>query len=185
MPKTIIANCEEKMLKTIESLKKDFSNIRTGKANPNILNSVMVSYYGVPTPVSQVGSVSVPDPQSIVVKPWDKSILKDIEKAIQTAGLGLNPQNDGELIRIHIPPLNEQTRKDLAKQAKKVGEDNKVAIRNIRRDGMEALKKLEKDGLISEDELKRNSDQVQKLTDKYIENIDKLSKEKEQDIMSI
>lgn len=185
MPKTIIANCEEKMLKTIESLKKDFSNIRTGKANPNILNSVMVSYYGVATPVSQVGSVSVPDPQSIVVKPWDKSILKDIEKAIQTAGLGFNPQNDGEVVRIPIPPLNEQTRKDLVKQAKKVAEENKVAIRNVRRDAMEQLKKLEKDSVISEDELKRYSDQVQKLTDKYIENIDKLAKEKEQDIMSI
>ena len=185
MPKTVIAQCEEKMLKTIESLKKDFSNIRTGKANPAILNSVMVSYYGVPTPVSQVGSVSVPDPQSIVVKPWDKSILKDIEKAIQQANLGLNPSNDGEVVRIPIPPLNEQTRKDLAKQAKKVAEDNKVAVRNVRRDGMEQLKKLEKDGLITEDELKRYNDQVQKLTDKYIANIDTLSKEKEQDIMSI
>ena len=185
MPKTVIAQCEEKMLKTIESLKKDFSNIRTGKANPAILNSVMVSYYGVPTPVSQVGSVSVPDPQSIVVKPWDKSILKDIEKAIQQANLGLNPSNDGEIVRIPIPPLNEQPRKDLAKQAKKVAEDNKVAIRNVRRDGMEQLKKLEKDGLITEDELKRYNDQVQKLTDKYIANIDTLAKEKEQDIMSI
>lgn len=185
MPKTVIAQCEEKMLKTIESLKKDFSNIRTGKANPAILNSVMVSYYGVPTPVSQVGSVSVPDPQSIVVKPWDKSILKDIEKAIQQANLGLNPSNDGEVVRIPIPPLNEQTRKDLAKQAKKVAEDNKVAVRNVRRDGMEQLKKLEKDGLITEDELKRYNDQVQKLTDKYIANIDTLAKEKEQDIMSI
>ena len=185
MPKTVIAQCEEKMLKTIESLKKDFSNIRTGKANPAILNSVMVSYYGVPTPVSQVGSVSVPDPQSIVVKPWDKSILKDIEKAIQQANLGLNPSNDGEIVRIPIPPLNEQTRKDLAKQAKKVAEDNKVAIRNVRRDGMEQLKKLEKDGLITEDELKRYNDPVQKLTDKYIANIDTLSKEKEQYIMSI
>ena len=142
MPKTVIAQCEEKMLKTIESLKKDFTNIRTGKANPAILNSVMVSYYGVPTPVSQVGSVSVPDPQSIVVKPWDKSILKDIERAIQAAGLGLNPQNDGEIVRIPIPPLNEQTRKDLAKQAKKVAEENKVAIRNVRRDAMEQLKKF-------------------------------------------
>ena len=185
MPKTVIAHCEEKMLKTIESLKKDFTNIRTGKANPAILNSVMVSYYGVPTPVSQVGSVSVPDPQSIVVKPWDKSILKDIEKAIQQANLGLNPSNDGEVVRIPIPPLNEQTRKDLAKQAKKVAEDNKVAVRNVRRDGMEQLKKLEKDGLITEDELKRYNDQVQKLTDKYIANIDTLAKEKEQDIMSI
>ena len=185
MPKTVIAQCEDKMLKTIESLKKDFTNIRTGKANPAILNSVMVSYYGVPTPVSQVGSVSVPDPQSIVVKPWDKSILKDIEKAIQQANLGLNPSNDGEVVRIPIPPLNEQTRKDLAKQAKKVAEDNKVAVRNVRRDGMEQLKKLEKDGLITEDELKRYNDQVQKLTDKYIANIDTLAKEKEQDIMSI
>ena len=185
MPKTVIAQCEEKMLKTIESLKKDFTNIRTGKANPAILNSVMVSYYGVPTPVSQVGSVSVPDPQSIVVKPWDKSILKDIERAIQASGLGLNPQNDGEIVRIPIPPLNEQTRKDLAKQAKKVAEENKVAIRNVRRDAMEQLKKLEKDGLITEDELKRYNDQVQKLTDKYIANIDTLAKEKEQDIMSI
>jgi ribosome recycling factor len=185
MPKTVIAQCEEKMLKTIESLKKDFTNIRTGKANPAILNSVMVSYYGVPTPVSQVGSVSVPDPQSIVVKPWDKSILKDIEKAIQQANLGLNPSNDGEVVRIPIPPLNEQTRKDLAKQAKKVAEDNKVAVRNVRRDAMEQLKKLEKDGLITEDELKRYNDQVQKLTDKYIANIDTLAKEKEQDIMSI
>ena len=185
MPKTIIAACEEKMLKTIESLKKDFSKIRTGKANPAILNDVMVSYYGVPPPVSQVGSVSVPDPQSIVVKPWDKSILKDIEKAIQQANLGLNPSNDGEVVRIPIPPLNEQTRKDLAKQAKKVAEDNKVAVRNVRRDGMEQLKKLEKDGLITEDELKRYNDQVQKLTDKYIANIDTLAKEKEQDIMSI
>ena len=185
MPKTVIAQCEEKMLKTIESLKKDFTNIRTGKANPAILNSVMVSYYGVPTPVSQVGSVSVPDPQSIVVKPWDKSILKDIEKAIQQANLGLNPSNDGEVVRIPIPPLNEQTRKDLAKQAKKVAEDNKVAVRNVRRDGMEQLKKLEKEVLITEDELKRYNDQVQKLTDKYIANIDTLAKEKEQDIMSI
>jgi ribosome recycling factor len=184
MPKTVIAQCEEKMLKTIESLKKDFTNIRTGKANPAILNSVMVSYYGVPTPVSQVGSVSVPDPQSIVVKPWDKSILKDIEKAIQQANLGLNPSNDGEVVRIPIPPLNEQTRKDLAKQAKKVAEDNKVAIRNVRRDAIESLKKLEKDSLITEDELKRYNDQVQKLTDKYIANIDTLAKEKESDIMS-
>ena len=185
MPKTIIANCEEKMLKTIESLKKDFSNIRTGKANPNILNSVMVSYYGVATPVSQVGSVSVPDPQSIVVKPWDKSILKDIEKAIQTAGLGFNPQNDGEVIRIPIPPLNEQTRKDLVKQAKKSAEDAKVNIRNIRRDAIDQLKKLEKDSLISEDELKRYSDEVQKKTDKAVQNIDSLVADKEKAIMSI
>ena len=185
MPKTIIASCEEKMLKTIESLKKDFTKIKTGKANPSILNDVMVSYYGVPTPVSQVGSVSASDPQTIVVKPWDKSILKDIEKAILTAGLGLNPQNDGEVVRIHIPPLNEQTRKDLAKQAKKVAEENKVAIRNVRRDAIESLKKLEKDSLISEDELKRSNDKVQKVTDEYVAKVDQLTKAKENDIMAI
>ena len=185
MPKQVLLNCEDKMNKSIESFSKTLSGIRTGKANPAVLNDVMVSYYGVPTPVSQVGSVSASDPQTIVVKPWDKSILKDIEKAILTAGLGFNPQNDGEVVRIHIPPLNEQTRKDLAKQAKKVAEDNKVAVRNVRRDAIEALKKLEKDSLITEDELKRYSEQVQKLTDKYILNIDNLTKEKESDIMSI
>lgn len=185
MPKTIIAHCEEKMLKTIDALEKDFSNIRTGKANPAILNDVMVDYYGVPTPITQVGSVSVPDAQNIVVKPWDKSILKAVEKAIQISGLGFNPQNDGDLIRIPVPPLTEQTRRDLAKQAKKVAEDNKVAIRNVRREGMESLKKLEKDSLISKDELADYTDDVQKLTDKYINEIDNLAKQKEADIMSI
>ena len=159
--------------------------IRTGKANPSILNSVMVEYYGSPMPINQIASISVPEPQMIVIKPYDKSILKGIEKAIQTANLGFNPQNDGDLVRIPIPPLTEQTRKELVKQAKKLVEDNKIAIRNIRRDAIEQLKKLEKDSIISEDELKRRSDEVQKTTDKFIENIDKLAKEKEQDIMSI
>lgn len=185
MPETVLKTCEEKMLKSIDSLKKEFANIRTGKANPSILNEVKVDYYGVPTPVTQVGSVSCPDAQSIVVKPWDRSILKEIAKAIQAADLGLNPLADAEVVRIPIPPLTEQTRKELAKTAKKVSEDNKVAIRNIRRDGMETLKKMEKDGLISEDELKRYTEKVQKVTDKYIEEIDKLASSKEKDIMSI
>ena len=145
----------------------------------------MVEYYGSPMPINQIASISVPEPQMIVIKPYDKSILKGIEKAIQTANLGFNPQNDGDLVRIPIPPLTEQTRKELVKQAKKLVEDNKIAIRNIRRDAIEQLKKLEKDSIISEDELKRRSDEVQKTTDKFIENIDKLAKEKEQDIMSI
>lgn len=185
MPETIILNCEERMQKTIESLKKDYINIRTGKANPAVLNNVMVSYYGVMTPINQVGSVSAPDPQSIVVKPWDKSLVRDIAKAIQAADLGLNPLPEVELIRIPIPPLNEETRKNLVKQAKKVAEDNKVAIRNIRRDAIESLKKMEKDKLISEDELDIYEEEVQDLTDKYIEQIDKIAKEKEEDIMSI
>ena len=185
MPKELIKQCEEKMIKTIDALKKEFATIRTGKANPAMLNSVMVEYYGSPMPINQIGSVSAPEAQLIVVKPYDKSILKGIEKAILTANLGLNPQSDGEVVRISIPPLTEQTRKELVKTAKKVAEENKVAVRNIRRDVMDQLKKYEKESLISEDQLKRHSDEVQKLTDKYIENIDKVAKEKEQDIMAI
>jgi ribosome recycling factor len=185
MPKEIINQCEQKMQKSIEALKKDFATIRTGKANPAILNGVTVEYYGSPMPINQIASVSAPEPQMILIKPYDKSILKAIEKAIQTSELGFNPQNDGDVVRIPIPALTEQTRKDLVKQAKKIAEENKVAIRNIRRDGMDQLKKLEKDSLISEDELKRRSDELQKVTDKYIENIDKAAAEKEKDIMSI
>ncbi len=185
MPKEIINQCEQKMQKTIESVKKDLTKIRTGKANPSILNGVMVEYYGSPMPINQIASVSAPEAQMILIKPYDKTILKGIEKAIQIANLGLNPQTDGEVVRIAIPSLTEQVRKSLVKDAKKLSEDNKVAIRNIRRDSIEQLKKLEKDSIISEDELKRRSDEIQKITDKYIENIDKLAKEKEQDIMSI
>lgn len=185
MPKEIINQCEQKMIKSIESLKKEFLTIRTGKANPAVLNGVTVEYYGSPMPINQIASVSAPEPQMIVIKPYDKSILKAIEKAIQVADLGFNPQNDGDLVRIMVPSLTEQTRKDLVKQAKKIAEENKVAIRNIRRDAMDQLKKLEKDSLISEDELKRRSDEVQKVTDKYIENVDKVASEKEKDIMSI
>lgn len=185
MPKEIINQCEQKMIKSIESLKKEFLTIRTGKANPAVLNGVTVEYYGSPMPINQIASVSAPEPQMIVIKPYDKSILKAIEKAIQVADLGFNPQNDGDLVRIMVPSLTEQTRKDLVKQAKKIAEENKVAIRNIRRDAMDQLKKLEKDSLISEDELKRRSDEVQKVTDKYIENVDKVANEKEKDIMSI
>ncbi len=185
MPQQIISQCESKMQKDIEFLKKDFATIRTGKANPNILNGISVEYYGVPTPINQIASVSVPEPQAIVIKPYDKSILKAIEKAIQTADLGFNPLNNGEIVRIPIPALTEQTRKELVKDAKKVSENHKVVIRNLRRDAMEQLKKLEKDSLISEDELKRNSDKVQKITDQYIAKIDAETKAKEQDIMSI
>lgn len=185
MPKEIINQCEQKMQRTIESVKKDLGKIRTGKANPSILNGVMVEYYGSPMPIHQIASVSAPEAQMIVIKPYDKSILKGIEKAVQTANLGFNPQNDGDIIRIPVPALTEQVRKDLVKESKKLAEENKVAIRNIRRDAIEQLKKLEKDSVISEDELKRRTDEIQKLTDKYIENIDKLAKEKEQDIMSI
>lgn len=184
MTNEIIQQCGQKMEKSIESLKKDFAGIRTGKANPNVLNGVTVEYYGSQMPINQIANVSAPDPQSIVIKPYDKSILRGIEKAIQTANLGFNPLNDGDLIRIPIAPLTEQTRKELAKESKKYAENAKVAIRNIRREQMEALKKLEKDG-VSEDEVKRASDKVQKVTDEYIAKVDTLAKTKENDIMSI
>ena len=185
MSKAIIDQCGQKMEKSIESLKKEFATIRTGKANPSILNGICVEYYGSMTPINQIANISAPDPQSIVIKPYDKSILKQIEKTIQAAGLGFNPLNDGDLVRIPIAPLTESVRKDLVKQAKKVAENAKVAIRNSRREQMEALKNLEKDSLISEDELKRSSDKIQKVTDEYIAKIDSLLKTKEQDIMSI
>ena len=184
MPKQIIKQGEEKMIKTIESLQKEFSTIRTGKANPSILNNVQVEYWGMMTPLIQVGTISVPDAQTIMIKPYDKSVLKNLEKAILTADLGFNPINDGDVVRIPVPPLTEEVRKNLAKDVKKIAENNKVAIRNIRRDILEQIKKLEKDSLISEDELKRYSDEVQKLTDKFIANIDTLAKEKEQAIMA-
>lgn len=184
MPKQIIKQGEEKMIKTIESLQKEFSTIRTGKANPSILNNVQVEYWGMMTPLIQVGTISVPDAQTIMIKPYDKSVLKNLEKAILTADLGFNPINDGDVIRIPIPPLTEEVRKNLSKDVKKIAENNKIAIRNIRRDILEQIKKLEKDSLISEDELKRYSDEVQKLTDKFIANIDTLAKEKEQAIMA-
>lgn len=184
MPKQIIKNGEDKMTKTIESLQREFSTIRTGKANPSILNNVQVEYWGMMTPLIQVGTISVPDAQTIMIKPYDKSVLKNLEKAILTADLGFNPINDGDVIRIPVPPLTEEVRRNLTKDVKKIAENNKVAIRNIRRDILEQIKKLEKDSLISEDELKRYSDEVQKLTDKFIANIDTLAKEKEQAIMA-
>lgn len=185
MPKQLLAAGEEKMKKSLESLNREFSTVRTGKANPAILNGIQVDYWGVATPLYQVASISAPDSQTITVKPYDKSLVKTIEKAILIADLGLNPGNDGEMVRIPIPPLNEATRKDLVKTVKKLAEDNKVAIRNIRRDVIDGLKKLEKDSLISEDALRQYSDETQKLTDKYIAEIDKAAKEKEQSIMSI
>lgn len=184
MPKQVIQQGEDRMLKTIEATKKEFSLVRTGKANPAILNNVTIDYYGMATPLNQIASISVPEPQMITVKPYDKSVLKAVEKAIQVADLGFNPINDGEVIRIPVPPLTEQIRKDLVKQVKKLAEENKVAIRNIRRDIIEELKKMEKDSLISEDVLKKSLDEVQKITDKYINQIDQLAKDKEQTIMS-
>ncbi len=185
MPETIILLGEEKMEKTLESLKKEFTNIRTGRANPQILNGLTVDYYGVPTPINQMSSISVPEAQLLAIKPYDKGTLKDIEKAILSSNLGLTPLNDGTVIRINFPALTEQRRKELAKQVKSTSENSKVAIRNIRRDVNDQLKKLQKDSQISEDELKEYENEVQKMTDKWIEKIDQAAKEKEKLIMEI
>ena len=184
MPKQVLNAGDDRMKKSIESLKKEFANVRTGKANPAILNNIQVEYWGVETPLYQVASISAPDSQTITVKPYDKTLVKTIEKAILVANLGLNPNNDGEMVRIPIPPLNEATRKDLVKEVKKLAEESKVAIRNIRRDVLDQLKKMEKDGVISEDSLRQYSDETQKVTDKYIGEIDSTAKEKESAIMS-
>ena len=185
MPETLILMGEERMEKTIESLKKSLSLIRTGRANPAILNNVTVDYYGVATPVNQIASISVPEAQLLVIKPYDKSTLKNIEKAIQVADLNLTPNNDGTVIRINFPPLTEQRRKEFVKEVKGLAENAKVAIRNIRRDVNEQLKKMEKNSEISEDALKGYNDDVQKITDKWIANVDSVCKEKETQIMTI
>ena len=183
--KEIISREEARMDKTIESLKHEFANVRTGRAHTSLLDSVMVDYYGAPTPVNQVANVSAPDPRMILIAPWDKTMIGAIEKAILTSDLGLNPNNDGDSIRLAIPQLTEERRKELVKVVSKKAEDAKVAIRNIRRDANDAIKKEEKAKTITEDVSKDGQDQVQKLTDKKIKLIDELRDIKEKDVMSV
>lgn len=174
-----------RMEKTIESLKKDFGHIRTGRATPSILDGIKVDYYGSMVPVSQVATISVPEARMIIVQPWEKQMIPVIEKAIKASDLGLNPQNDANLIRVPIPPLSEERRKELVKTSKKIAEENKVAIRNIRRDANETLKKAEKDKEVTQDVARKALDDIQKLTDKHIENIDKVLEVKEKEIMEV
>lgn len=176
---------EEKMNKAVEHLKDELANIRAGRANPAILNKVMVDYYGAPTPINQLGSISVPEARQILVTPWDKSTLGNIERAIQKADLGINPLNDGNSVRLVFPELNEQRRKELVKECKSLGEETKVAIRNIRREAMDKSKAEQKAGEITEDELKLAEDKIQKLTDKYVDNVDSTISTKEKEIMEI
>ncbi|WP_127165203.1 ribosome recycling factor [Veillonella sp. CHU732] len=183
--KEIISREEARMDKTIESLKHEFANVRTGRAHTSLLDSVMVDYYGAPTPVNQVANVSAPDPRMILIAPWDKTMIGAIEKAILTSDLGLNPNNDGESIRLAIPQLTEERRKELVKVVSKKAEDAKVAVRNIRRDANDAIKKEEKAKTITEDVSKDGQEQVQKLTDKKIKLIDELRDTKEKDVMSV
>ena len=176
---------ETKMSKSYDALMRDYTAIRAGRANPHVLDKIKVDYYGTPTPLQQVGNISVPEPRMLLIQPWDKSLIKPIEKAILTSDLGINPNNDGSAIRLIFPELTEERRKELAKDVKKKGENAKVAIRNIRRDANETIKKMEKAGEISEDDQELAEDRIQKLTDKMIAKIDKAVEAKTQEIMTV
>ena len=181
----VLANCEDRMKKSVGALETDYLALRTGRASAAIFDKVRVDYYGQETPLNQVASVSVPEARLVVIQPWDKSLLGAIEKAIQKSDLGLNPSNDGKLLRINFPPLTQERRKELAKQSKNLAEGSRVAIRNIRRDGMEEIKKLQKAGTISEDEQKEGETRLQKMTDSHIAKINDLQATKEKEIMEI
>lgn len=181
----MLTQYEEKMKKTLENLEGEYSSIRAGRANPNILNKIKVEYYGVPTPMQQLANITVPEPRTLMIAPWEVSLVKAIEKAILNSDLGITPNNDGKNVILNFPELTEERRKDLAKDIKKKGENAKVAVRNIRRDANDAIKKMEKAGELSEDELKDNEDKIQKMTDKYVGMIDKAIDAKSTEIMTV
>ena len=176
---------EERMNKTIEILQENFAEIRAGRANPAILNKIKVDYYGMPTPINQVAGISVPEARLIMIQPWDNSILKEIEKAILASDIGINPNNDGKVIRLSFPELTEERRKELVKEIKKIAEESKVAIRSIRRDGIDEAKQEQKEGSITEDDLRSSEEKIQKMTDKKIEEIDTILGAKEKEIMNV
>ena len=179
------SDIESRMDKTISVLQENFQEVRAGRANPAILNKVKVDYYGVPTPISQVAGISVPEARLIVIQPWDMGILKEIEKAILASDIGITPNNDGKVIRLAFPELNEERRKEIVKDIKKMAEEAKVSIRAVRRDGLDTAKKEQKDGNITEDDLRNAEDKIQKLTDKKIEKINQVLEVKEKEIMNI
>lgn len=185
MIKDILKDVETRMHKAVEVVRQELVKLRTGKATTTLLDGIRVDYYGTPTPLNQIGNVAVADIHTLTVTPWEKSMLDPIVKAIQSANLGLNPVRDADVVRVPIPPLNEERRRELVKLAKKFGEDGKIAIRNIRRDGIEHLKKAEKAEHLSEDERKRGEQEIQKLTDKYVKEIDTLLAHKEKEIMEV
>ena len=180
-----IKNYDEKMLKTIEVVKANFASVRAGRANAGVLDRITVEYYGTPTPLNQVAAVSSPDPRTLMIQPWDGTLLKAIEKAIQTSDLGINPQNDGRVIRLVFPQLTEERRKDLTKQVRKYAEDAKVAVRNIRRDAVDYVKKAQKKGELTEDDQKKAEKDIQDLTDKHVKKIDEMCAKKEKELMEI
>ena len=176
---------EEKMKKSYDNMLEDITGSRAGRANAYVVEKIKVDYYGTPTPIQQVGNISVPEARIILIQPWEKSLIKEIEKAINMSDIGINPTNDGSSIRLVFPELNEERRKDLAKQIKKLGEETKVAIRNIRRDANDKVKKMEKNGEMTEDDVKKADKDVQKMTDKFIEDIDKAVDNKTKDVMTV
>ena len=183
--KEILKDYDVKMQKTVDVVVSDFASVRAGRANAAVLDKIAVDYYGSATPINQVAAISSPDPRSLLIKPWDGSLLKAIEKAIQTSDLGINPQNDGSSIRLSFPQLTEERRKELTKQVKKYAENGKVAIRNIRRDAMEDFKKKKKAAEITEDDLKQLEKELQDMTDKHCKDIDELTVKKEQELMAV
>lgn len=183
--KELLKNTEEKMNKTVGVLERDYKSIRAGRANVSVLDRVTVDYYGCPTPVQQMAAVSVPEPRVLMIQPWDASTLKEIEKAILTSDIGINPQNDGRIIRLSFPPLTEERRKEIVKDVHKTAEDSKVAVRNTRRDAIEKLKALKKNSAITEDDVTDGEKKIQNLTDKYCKEIDSLAAAKEKEIMEI
>ncbi len=183
--KQALKNCEEKMSKSLSSLGDDLATIRAGRANPHVLDRLMVDYYGSPTPIQQIGNITVPEARILQIQPWEGTLLKAIEKAINESDLGINPSNDGKVIRLVFPELTEERRKDLTKDIKKKGENSKVAIRNIRRDALETFKKMEKASEITKDEMETSEKEVQKLTDKFVGDIDAVVEKKSKEILSV
>lgn len=181
----LIKNTEEKMNKSVAVLERDYKSVRAGRANAAVLDRITVDYYGAPTPIQQLAAVSVPEPRILMIQPWDASSLKDIEKAILTSDIGINPQNDGRVIRLAFPPLTEERRKEIVKDVKKMAEENKVAIRNTRRDALEKLKGLKKANTITEDDVANGEKKIQNLTDKFCKEIDELAALKEKEILEI
>lgn len=185
MADEIFEDVERRMQKAIEALKQDLAAVRTGRASASLIDRIQVDYYGVPTPVNQVAQISVPEARQIVIQPYERRLLVDIEKAIQRSDLGINPNNDGQVIRLNVPPLNEERRREMVKTVHKKLDEHKVAVRNIRRDAHDKLREREKKKEISEDELKRSIERLQKLTDRYIETMDKVGKAKELEVLEV
>lgn len=183
--KETISKTESRMEKRLSHLADDYAAIRAGRANPAVLDKIMVDYYGAPTPINQLAAVSITEARTLMIQPWDASVLRSIEKAVQTSDLGINPQNDGKALRIVFPPLTEDRRKEIVKEVSKMAEESKVSVRNVRRDAVEKVKTMKKNGALTEDDLKKAEKKIQDLTDKFVKEIDKMAEKKQKEVMAI